>query len=952
MPTTPILAIEQVSASQNQKEVTINDAIEALENATNRKLAVSFASSATVTLSDSQITRNFLFEATGATAAATLRVPNTVNGSNLNRIFAVRNASGQSLTVKFVSGVGTTVVIPDGETRLLAATGGLNVRVAAEPPTVATFLSLTDTPLSYATFAGKFLAVNATEDALEFMDAAVFPDFVGNLGKVLAVNAAEDGVEWIDVTTDFTSLTDVPTSYTGQAGKIVSVKNTEDGLEFIDAPDSEAVEYVASDQWRIRVVLGGTDTQVGFAEVQFLDQDYLNIATGGTADASSYDVSFEPENAFDADLSSGTGWLSEADDVIDATIGYTFSAPVYARYVKLWPFEPLTAEYTPTRFVIERWNGSAWVAAGERIPATWVGGEPQTFKINGVPLSSVSDAPVDGNIYGRKDAGWVAIDEQVRDVVGTALDAGTAISISVDDGGDTITIGVTPDTDGTLAANSDTAVPSQKAVKTYVDQAVTGLLDFKGVTDCSANPNYPAASKGDAYVVSVAGKIGGASGTVVDAGDWYIAIADNAGGTEAAVGASWRSIERNSALQVLSTGAVFSGAVSVPDDAYDATTWNGSLEVPTKNAVRDKIEALISAGGYTDEQVRDVIGTALQQGTGITITVNDAGDQITIAADTAVIDERARDAVGTALVPGSGITITPNDGADTITISATGGGGAAFQGALVKKTTAQSLLTLTTTTITFDAEEYDTSGFHDNVTNNSRLTVPAGVTKVRLSARLSRTSQTGQVVLSMLKNGSGAAVGLAQIDTDTAGTDHVTAQSAVLSVTAGDYFELQGYVEGASDITTESWFAIEVVETSSTAYAPTAATASQVWTGTTDLAALTPANMFSSAAGQVLTDGATITIDGNTGFNFRVTLGGSRTLANPTNMKAGQSGIIVVTQDATGSRTLSYGSNWRFPGGAAVGGVLSTAANAVDVITYYVRSDGTILANIGKDYKA
>jgi hypothetical protein len=95
------------------------------------------------------------------------------------------------------------------------------------------------------------------------------------------------------------------------------------------------------------------------------------------------------------------------------------------------------------------------------------------------------------------------------------------------------------DTDATLAANSNTKIPSQQAIKTYIDNAVTGLLDFKGSTDCSANPNYPAASKGDAYVVSVAGKIGGASGATVAIGDVYFATADNAGGTQAAVGASW-----------------------------------------------------------------------------------------------------------------------------------------------------------------------------------------------------------------------------------------------------------------------------------------------------------------------------------------------------------------------------------------------------------------------------
>lgn len=107
------------------------------------------------------------------------------------------------------------------------------------------------------------------------------------------------------------------------------------------------------------------------------------------------------------------------------------------------------------------------------------------------------------------------------------------------------------DTDGTLAANSDARIATQKAVKTYVDAIVTGLLDLKGSTDCSANPNYPAASKGDAYVVSVAGKIGGASGMNVDVGDVFFAKADNAGGTQAAVGANWTILEHNLAGALL-----------------------------------------------------------------------------------------------------------------------------------------------------------------------------------------------------------------------------------------------------------------------------------------------------------------------------------------------------------------------------------------------------------------
>lgn len=98
-----------------------------------------------------------------------------------------------------------------------------------------------------------------------------------------------------------------------------------------------------------------------------------------------------------------------------------------------------------------------------------------------------------------------------------------------------------------------------------------------------------------------------------------------------------------------------------------------------------------------------------------------------------------------------------------------------------------------------------------------------------------------------------------------------------------------------------------------------------------------------------LTDGATITADFAVANNFSVTLGGNRVLANPTNLTAGQSGQITITQDATGSRTLSYGSNWKFPGGTAP--TLTTTANAVDVLAYYVESATRITARIIGDSK-
>ena len=97
-----------------------------------------------------------------------------------------------------------------------------------------------------------------------------------------------------------------------------------------------------------------------------------------------------------------------------------------------------------------------------------------------------------------------------------------------------------------------------------------------------------------------------------------------------------------------------------------------------------------------------------------------------------------------------------------------------------------------------------------------------------------------------------------------------------------------------------------------------------------------------------LTDAATIAVDMSTSCNFTVTLGGNRTLGNPTGLVTGQTGSIFVVQDATGSRTLAYSSNWDFAGGTAP--TLTTAANAIDRIDYIVRSATSVQAVLTANY--
>jgi plastocyanin len=96
-----------------------------------------------------------------------------------------------------------------------------------------------------------------------------------------------------------------------------------------------------------------------------------------------------------------------------------------------------------------------------------------------------------------------------------------------------------------------------------------------------------------------------------------------------------------------------------------------------------------------------------------------------------------------------------------------------------------------------------------------------------------------------------------------------------------------------------------------------------------------------------LTDGATVTwaTAGAPVNHAKVTLGGNRTL-DITGEVAGASGTLVVTQDGTGSRTLTLPAGSKAPGGAFT---LSTAAGSIDVLAWVF--DGSVFYwTIGKAF--
>jgi len=90
-----------------------------------------------------------------------------------------------------------------------------------------------------------------------------------------------------------------------------------------------------------------------------------------------------------------------------------------------------------------------------------------------------------------------------------------------------------------------------------------------------------------------------------------------------------------------------------------------------------------------------------------------------------------------------------------------------------------------------------------------------------------------------------------------------------------------------------------------------------------------------------LADAATIEVDAAAANKFEVTLGGNRTIANPTNAANGRIIIFRLRQDNTGGRIVTWGTDYRFRGDLAAGNVvLSTSANTIDRVAFeYVSAD-------------
>ena len=219
--------------------------------------------------------------------------------------------------------------------------------------------------------------------------------------------------------------------------------------------------------------------------------------------------------------------------------------------------------------------------------------------------------------------------------------------------------------------------------------------------------------------------------------------------------------------------------------------------------------------------------------------------------------------------------------------------------------------------------------FVGTVSSNINIIVP---TKSKFYIVNDQTvRQSSSSITIKTASGSGSTV-----DTSSAG---IFFSDAVSVYSMNDRLNLSGFAQ----ISSSNTFTDTNTFTSAVGFATSVSiTQAQIVAASVSTATINNATFIKQVAGTpvTLTDAASIAVDFSTGTNFVVSLGGNRTLENPSNAVAGQTGHIYVIQDGTGSRTLAFGDAYNFQGGTAP--TMSTSVNSVDLLVYNTRGVSAI----------
>lgn len=128
----------------------------------------------------------------------------------------------------------------------------------------------------------------------------------------------------------------------------------------------------------------------------------------------------------------------------------------------------------------------------------------------------------------------------------------------------------------------------------------------------------------------------------------------------------------------------------------------------------------------------------------------------------------------------------------------------AASGCRAYATATQSIANATWTALALQAEKFDTDGYHDNATNNTRLTVPTGKGGTFIMAGQHRfaASTAGFRAIYVRKNGTDVLAGINTGGIQNSGYGASSHQSAVVQLAAGDYIELMAHQTSGGNLST------------------------------------------------------------------------------------------------------------------------------------------------------
>lgn len=276
---TPNLAITHITANQNQKEVTANQAFDELDKALTNLVSIAMAD-ANVTLTTgegNQALANMVFIFTGANTAAR----NVVVPTNL-KIYIVKNGTtgGFKITVKTPSGTGVDILASDGYVTCFC--DGTNVVKITGSGGASVFTGLGDVPGSYSGASGKAVEVNTGETALVFsskpFDVAGYAPGTYTSSQVL-------------VTVPVTRAVAFVANFAGSVASLIDLAATGAPVFIINKIHSGVTTQIGT----ITIASGGsagTLASTGGSAQSLAAGDYLQIVAPSSVDATAAGLSF------------------------------------------------------------------------------------------------------------------------------------------------------------------------------------------------------------------------------------------------------------------------------------------------------------------------------------------------------------------------------------------------------------------------------------------------------------------------------------------------------------------------------------------------------------------------------------------------------------------------------------------------------------------------------------